>query len=486
MKNIFLLSLIILVSCFWGYSKKSESEVSKSTNGIVINVKPNILLIVADDMGYGDLGCYGGISNTPNINMLAKDGILFTDFYAAAPNCSPSRVGLLTGKSPAKVGMYNYRPPNHPMHLRNSEVTIAEILHDQEYNTSHIGKWHIGCLPQDSSLNHPQPNEQGFDYSFGTENNAQPSHLNPINFVRNGLNLKKQKGYSCQILANEAVTWFENYHKAENPFFMYLAFHEPHAKIASPPELIKKYSNLPIKDAKYLANIENLDLAVGKIIDYLKEKQLFENTLILFTSDNGSYRQESNKNLRGVKSYIYDGGIRVPGIVHWPKLNMHNVVINQAVGFVDMMPTICDILKIQPFKEGELDGTSIFKLLKGENFYRENPLFWYFYRTSPEIAVRIGDFMILGKDNDTIPKTHRFTAPDMNYINEMNLVNFELYDLSKDIGQEKNIIDSHPNAELFKNIINNKLIDIQLNGYKWQELPEPIRQKKVKTEWVKY
>lgn len=146
--------------------------------------------MIADDMGYGDLDCYGGISNTPNLNKLAKNGILFTDFYAAASNCSPSRVGLLTGRSPARVGMYNYRPPNHPMHLRDGEVTIAEVLKDQGYQTSHIGKWHLGCLPQDPTLNHPQPHEQGFDYSLGTENNAQPSHLNPVNFVRNGKKLK--------------------------------------------------------------------------------------------------------------------------------------------------------------------------------------------------------------------------------------------------------------------------------------------------------
>jgi len=129
--------------------------------------------MIADDMGYGDLECYGGISKTPNLNRLAKNGLRFTDFYAAASNCSPSRVGLLTGRSPARVGMYSYRPPNHPMHLRDGEVTIAEVLKDQGYQTSHIGKWHLGCLPQDSTLNHPQPHEQGFETSLGTENNSQ-------------------------------------------------------------------------------------------------------------------------------------------------------------------------------------------------------------------------------------------------------------------------------------------------------------------------
>ena len=442
--------------------------------------------MIADDMGYGDLECYGGISKTPTLNKLAQSGILFTDFYAAASNCSPSRVGLLTGRSPARSGMYNYRPPNHPMHLRDSEVTIAEVLKDQGYQTSHIGKWHLGCLPQDSTLNHPQPHEQGFDYSLGTENNAQPSHLNPVNFVRNGKKLNEQMGYSCQILAEEAVTWLDNHHEAGNPFFMYVAFHEPHAKVASPPELVEKYKDYPVKDAEYLANIENLDLAAGRIIDYLTENELIENTLIIFSSDNGSYRQASNGNLRAKKSYLYEGGIRVPGIIHWPALNRSGVAVNDAVGFVDIMPTICDILQIQPFEDETMDGTSILNLLKGEKFVRENPLFWFFYRTSPEIAMRIDNFMILGKDNDTIPRPHQFTAPDMTYIKEMNLAEFELYDLSNDIHQSRNIMNEHPDAKMYIHLLIDQLEDIQMKGYDWDRLPKATGRKKLKTDWVKY
>jgi len=442
--------------------------------------------MIADDMGYGDLECYGGISKTPHLNRLAKNGLRFTDFYAAASNCSPSRVGLLTGRSPARVGMYSYRPPNHPMHLRDGEVTIAEVLKDQGYQTSHIGKWHLGCLPQDSALNHPQPHEQGFETSLGTENNAQPSHLDPVNFVRNGKKLNEQKGYSCQILAEEAIRWFGNHHKTENPFFMYVAFHEPHAKVASPPELVEKYKDYPIKDADYLANIENLDLAAGRIIDYLVENGLIENTLIIFSSDNGSYRQASNGNLRAKKSYLYEGGIRVPGIIHWPSLSRSVGVVNDAVGFVDIMPTICDILQIQPFDDKILDGTSVLSLLKGERFVRENPLFWYFYRTSPEIAMRIDNFMILGKDSDTVPRPHQFSAPDMTYINEMNLTEYELYDLSEDIRQSMNIINEHPDAEMYKHMLNTKLEEIQMKGYDWDQLSSAKGRKKVKTDWVKY
>jgi len=473
-----ILTVLLLLATLWGCSGEKKNSIQ--------GAKPNILLMIADDMGYGDLGCYGGPSETPALNSLAGNGILFTDFYAAAPNCTPSRAGLLTGRSPFRSGIYNYRSPNHIMHLRESELTLAEVLKDQGYQTSHIGKWHLGCLPQDPTLGHPQPHEQGFDYSLGTENNAIPSHLNPVNFVRNGRKLEPQEGYSCQILADEAVTWLENHRNAEDPFFLYMAFHEPHHKVASPPELVAKYSDRPKREAEYLANIENLDLAVEKIIQYLTDNHLIDNTLIIFSSDNGSYRLASNGGFRAVKSYLYEGGIRVPGIIHWPPLKQKGVVVHEPVGFVDIMPTFCDLLNIDPFEGEELDGTSILNLLTGQEFTREKPLFWFYYRTSPEIAMRIDEFMIMGKDHDTIPRTHPFTAPDMAYIMEMSLSGYEMYDLSADPHQDYNQVMENPRAEEYIRLLNDQLKEIQSHGYQWKQLPEAITSKKVKTDWVKY
>jgi len=448
--------------------------------------KPNILIMIADDMGYADLGCYGGLSNTPNLDNLAGRGILFTDFYAAAPNCSPSRSGLLTGRAPSRTGIYNYRPPNHPMHLRDEEITIAEVLKDAGYQTSHFGKWHLGALPHDSSLQHPQPSDQGFDYSLGTENNSQPSHLNPINFIRNGKRLGMQEGYSCQIVASEAITWLTDLYDKSDPFFMYVAFHEPHAKIASPPELVEKYNEYPPFDAEYLANIENLDSAAGRILQTLEMNKYLDNTLVLFCSDNGSYRQASNGDLRAVKSYLYEGGIRIPGIVHWPAMIKEGKVINQPAGFVDIMPTICDILGIDPLNDRVIDGTSILGLIKGKTFIRENPLFWFFYRTSPEIALRSGDLMIMGRDLDTVPRTHRFSEPDMTYIKNMHIQDYELYDLKGDIYQDYNMIESHPDSSHYKKMLDSKLSEIQEEGYTWEELPPATGRKRIKTDWVKY
>jgi arylsulfatase A len=292
-------------------------------------------------------------------------------------------------------------------------------------------------------------------------------------------------GYSCQILANEVINWIEK-EDQEKPFFVFAAFHEPHKKVASPPELVRKYADHPVKDAEYMANIENLDSAVGKICSYLDENNLIDNTILIFLSDNGSYRQPSNGGLRAVKSYLYDGGIRVPGIIHWPSHITKNQVIAEPVGFVDIMPTICDILEIEPPNQTDLDGTSILGLLNGQNFERAKPLYWYFYRTSPEIAMRIDDVMILGKDEDTIPRTHRFSKPDMDYIKNMNLREYELYDLVNDKGQHENIIDTHPKSKLFEKLINEKLNEIQVHGYYWDTLPEPSGIKRVKTNWVSY
>ena len=486
MRNQLMFSIMVCVVLLLASGCKQRSR--KLTSG----ARPNILILLADDMGYADLGCYGGASNTPNLDLLAGEGILFTDFYAAAPNCSPSRSGLLTGRAPSRTGIYSYRPPSHPMHLRDGEITLAEVLSKAGYHTSHFGKWHLGALGYDSILQnlqhpqHPQPSDQGFSYSFGTENNSQPSHLNPVNFRRNGKPLGELEGYACQIVADEAISWLADTHDKNKPFFMYVAFHEPHAKVASPPELVAKYPDYSPFDAEYLANIENLDSAAGRIIRYLELNQYLDNTLILFSSDNGSYRQASNGDLRAKKSYVYEGGIRVPGIIHWPELSGEALVINQPAGFVDFFPTICDILGIPASDDRVMDGTSIFGLMTGKEFIREKPLFWFFYRTSPEIALRMGDLMVLGRDRDTVKRTHRFAEQDMAYIKRMELQEYELYDLRSDISEDFNLIDNHPHAGQYSSMLDGQLKEIQTEGYYWEALPTATGPKRLKKNWVRY
>ena len=444
--------------------------------------KPNIIFLLADDMGYGDIEKVGGYTETPNLNRLADEGIFFDNFYAAGPNCSPSRAGLMTGKSPAKVGMYSYRPQNHPLHLPDHEITIAELLKTKGYQTAHIGKWHLGELTKNPKFDHPQPYDQGFDYSLGTENNANPSHLNPVNFIRNGRSLGKVEGYSCQILAQECVDWLIQ--KNDDPFFLYVAFHEPHVKVASPTELIEKYKNLPQKDAEYLANIDHLDRAIGRILNYLENHNLMENTIIMFSSDNGSYRLASNGGLKAVKSFLYDGGIRVPGIIKWSGIKANRKVVETPVGLVDVLPTLCEIVGIDP--PDNLDGTSFLPLLEGENLHRKRPLYWFFYRTSPEISMRIGDHVILGLDRDTVPRPHQFSKDDYEYLKTISLKDYELYDLRKDFSQKNNIFNTYSKKDSLKKLIDNQLIEIKNNLYPWDELPHKFEHRKIKTNWVQY
>ena len=468
-----IIIFVCITSLFWlGCDDPSLNEPKK----------PNIVFLLADDMGYGDFEKIGGSTKTPNLNRLAEEGVFFDNFYAAGPNCSPSRTGLMTGKSPAKVGMYSYRPPQHPLHLPDQEVTLAELLKTKGYQTAHIGKWHLGALGEKLLFDHPQPQDHGFDYSLGTENNADPSHLNPINFVRNGEALGLVEGYSCQIVAQECMDWLDQ--KSDDPFFLYVAFHEPHAKVASPPELVEKYSGQPLEDAKYLANIDHLDMAIGRLLDYLDHNDLMDNTIIMFSSDNGSYRLASNAGLKAVKSYLYDGGIRVPGIVRWPGIKTTKKVIDTPAGLVDVLPTLCEITGIDP--PDDLDGTSFLPLLEGKPFLRKRPLYWFFYRTVPEIAMRVGNHMILGLDRDTFPRPHQFSQDDYDYLKTISLKDYELYDLRQDYSQENDLFDTHPKKDSLKALIDDQLVEIRSHLYPWKELPLKLDKRKNKTKWVRY
>jgi arylsulfatase A len=467
LKNDFKINLVVLSIQFLIAIFSLSCQTKKET-------QPNILILLADDMGYGDLGSYGGVAKTPNLDKLALDGIRFTECYSGAPNCSPARVSLLTGRAPTRVGMYSYRPPNHVMHLRDQEVTIAELLKTNGYQTAHFGKWHLSCLPQDTSLNQPQPNQQGFEYSLGTENNSLPSHLNPINFVRNGKEVGELKGYSSQLLADEVEGWFKKDYKNDAPFFMYVPFHEPHAKVAAPPELVAHYADYDKKSAEYFACIENMDLAVGRILVLLESKGLKENTLIFFASDNGSYRYESNGELRGKKGGIYDGGIKVPGIFSWPKVFGKNRVSNVPIWFPDVLPTVSHFAGITPPLDRRIDGINLMPLLEeDEGLSREQPMLWYFYRSSPEVAMRKGDYMLVARAYDTIRRTHHMSDIDMPFTKDFKPDFFELYDVSKDAGQLNDLaLSEAEKLDEMKLEFSALFDDIKNEGPYWEGLPE--------------
>jgi len=440
------------------------------------NERPNIVIMMADDLGYGDIGCYGSKIRTPNIDQLAKDGLRLTDYYSAAPNCSPSRAGLLTGRTPSRVGIYDYIDPGSPMHLPASEVTIAEMLKPLGYATCHVGKWHLSSWVRDpdAPLESPTPGDQGFDYWFAADNNAVPSHHNPLNFIRNGVNVGKLDGYSCQLVADEGIRWLRERENKEKPFFLNVWFNEPHKKIASPPEIVETYDGLSTDDALYYANVTNMDAAAGRILATLDELGLRENTIVLFTSDNGPWRKGSSGPLRAKKSSLYEGGIRVPGIVRWPGHVEAGRESSVPVGAVDVFPTLAKIVDTNLPPETVIDGQSVLPLLEGNPFARSTPLFWLFYKSTPMCVLRDGDLSLAANPAVTYKsKSHPFDQTDFDYVKSALMERYEIYDLGNDIGQTRNLIEEFPAAvKRLSKMMNEIHLDVVAEGPVWEGLWE--------------
>lgn len=425
--------------------------------------KPNIVVVLCDDLGYGDTECYGHpYIKTPHLNELAKEGIRFTNFYSAAPVCSPSRVGLLTGRSPNRAGVYDFIPGGRNIYMRSSEITIPQLLKQSGYATCMSGKWH--CNGKFNSANQPQPDSAGFDHWFGTQNNASPTHENPQNFVRNGEAVGPLTGYSCQLVVDEAVTWLKDQQEndPEQPFFMYVAFHEPHEPIASPKELVEEYlpSSENENEAQYFANVANVDSAVGRLMATLKDLKVDSNTLLIFTSDNGPetlkrYKRAQNSYgratpLRGMKLWTTDAGFRVAGIMRWPEGIQPNQVVNQPVSSLDFLPTFCDLADVKPPTDLELDGTNFLPALKNEELNRKKPLVWIFYNALNErrVAMRAGNWKVMAKLN--IAKLTNVTKDNEAEVKAAKLSDFQIFKITDDINESKDFSASMPDklAEL--------------------------------------
>ncbi len=430
----------------------AASRASSDTRGL-----PNVLILLCDDLGYGDVGCYGHPTiRTPNIDRLAAEGMRFTDGYAAAPVCSPSRAGLLTGRNANRFGIYDWIPGGSPMHMPSGEITIAELLRERGYATCQAGKWH--CNGKFNSPAQPQPGDQGFDHWFATQNNAGPSHANPKNFVRNGVPVGALEGYSCQIVADEAIRWLRTGRPADRPFFQYVCFHESHEIVASPPELVARYaSENNVDRATYYANVTNIDLAVGRILAALGEMGLDKNTLVVFTSDNGpetlnryptgNHCYGSPGPLRGMKLHLYEGGIRVPAIVRWPQRVRAGATSDQPVCSLDLLPTLCEIAGAALPAGRSYDGTSILPVLEGKPLAQRPPLFWFYAMalTEPKLAIRDGDFK-LAAHWDVPPRSLAGPAEPATAraIQRARLTDMELYDLRHDVGETKDLAAAEP------------------------------------------
>ena len=365
--------------------------------------KPNVVILLADDLGSKDLGCYGGPVKTPVLDGLAAKGVRFTDFHAGAAICSPSRATLLTGRQHLRTGIYGVLQDHmHDMHLLKREVTIAEVLQQAGYGTAHFGKWHVGMTS--GKRKKPSLQDHGFDYWFGLSNGANPTHRNPTNFMRNGKRVGPMKGYSCQIVVSDAINWLETKANPDEPFFMNIWFNEPHATLAAPVEITSIYGDPKDEAAIYSATVDNTDRAIGRLVAKLKETGKLDNTLIIYSSDHGSYRADRNGGLKGNKGSNFQGGLRSPGIFFWPDGVRGGRIESTPSGAVDLLPTICGLAGIDKPKGVHLDGSDLSPLLieKG-TFKRSQPMLWLAPSSGHLATLREGNYTLMGYRGYKLP-----------------------------------------------------------------------------------
>jgi arylsulfatase A len=441
--------------------------------------RPNIIVFLADDLGYGDLGCYGNpIIKTPAIDKFASEGVMLTDRHSGGTVCSPSRASLLTGRNPYRSGFY-YIQGAWGSHLQDYEITVAELLKSGGYETSFFGKWHLSRLNK-SKHDEPGPAEQGFDYWFGTTHNAFKGPKNCSQFIKNGIPDQKVDGWYCDVIVEEASHWLRKVRDKEKPFFIYLSSHEPHTPVAPPEKYSSMYDNeevnnlektirygdvtRPDKDInknkkEYYGTITQLDNAFSNLLKVIDEEGLSDNTIIVFTSDNGPEHPvnlEESKGewddpireycfgtpgeLRGMKRYPYEGGHRVPGIVRWPGKIPAGTVSDKLINATDLTPTFCNIAGVNMPSDRPIDGTDAFQAFLGNDVDREKPCLWIFpthedtYFRMPHMAMRHGDYTLVGwfpekEKNNNLIDWMKSSIPEK----------FELYNTRTDPGQKRDI-----------------------------------------------
>lgn len=452
--------------------------------------RPNVLVILCDDLGYGDLECYGHPHiKTPNLNRLAEQGIRLTACYSAAPVCSSSRAGLLTGQTPNRVGIYDWIPPNHVMQLKAETPTVAKQLKQAGYSTAVVGKWH--CNGKFNSPEQAQPSDNGFDHWYATQNNASPRHENPVNFIANGDPVGPLEGFSCQLVTDEAIRWLKDRPSDKAaPFFLHVCFHEPHEPVESPDDLVAQYRDVARDEdeAQYFANVANVDLAVGRLMAALDDMQLADNTLVYFTSDNGPetldrYRTANRSygspgEMRGMKLHIYEGGIRVAGIVRWPAVVEAGQISTVPVCSLDLFPTLSNLAGVDVPEAHTLDGVDITAFLKGDEFKREKPLFWNYYRalSPPRVALRDGDWKIVAHwDGPTMDGEGRkvlgsnVNPSSQHAIKTAQLTRFELYNLAKDPSETEDLAKAKPKVlDRMKKLVLDQYREVQQQSPEWK------------------
>lgn len=420
--------------------------------------KPNILIIYADDLGYGDLSCYGGDIPTPNIDSIADDGIRFTQFYVSSPACTPSRYTLLTGSfsQRSRGGLNDVYMPGDEMHFHPGEKTLAEMLQSAGYHTAIFGKWHLGNVKKEYF-----PKHHGFDKFCGLSGGCIDyfqhcyGHLGHDWYVDN--QPKKEDGYATELIANHAVEHVKNQPNRDNPFFIFLSFTAPHYgktkaddippntlslkqvtyqggevinSLQAPQEYLDRFSQVVDEYRRYYsAMVSCLDDQVGRVLQQLKDSGLDDDTMIWFISDNGGYSESyykhaDNGGLKGEKATVYEGGIRVPAMLRWKGRIKPGQTKNDALATMDIVPTLANVIGFKEQLQGlPIDGYDITDVLLNKTKGEPRTFIWEW---ADKFAVRKGKWKLVHET--------------------------ELYDIENDMYETTDLSDQHPEkvAELKK------------------------------------
>lgn len=449
--------------------KQQEEQSKLPQEKKVTKQKPNIVYILADDLGYGDLSCYGQTKfKTPNIDKMADEGMLFTQHYAGTTVCAPSRSSLMTGQTTGHTfirGNKEWQPEGqYPIEAK--AFTIAELLKEAGYTTGGFGKWGLGFVGTEGD-----PNKQGFDEFYGYNcqrmaHNYYPGHLwdNDKKIILEGNTGDKFGEYAPKLIHQRALQFIEK--NRDKPFFLYYPTTIPHAELLLPKKYLKKfrgkylperkykgaefgdkrfregaYGTQPESHAAFAAMVTLLDKQVGEVLAKLKELGLEKNTLVIFTSDNGPHHEggadpdyfNSNGIYKGYKRDLYEGGIREPMIAWWPGKIKAGTTNNHISAFWDMMPTFAEMAGVKPPKN--IDGISMLPTLLSKKGQKQHDyLYWEFHEGGGKKALRKGDWKLVSR-----------------FINKPDKTTMELYNLKTDPGEKKNVAKKHP--DILKELI---------------------------------
>lgn len=457
-----MLRLLYIPLCFV-LAGCGSSEKSASTETPVSD-RPNIILIMADDLGWGDVA-YNGHPRikTPHLDAMAANGLKFNRFYSGAPVCSPTRGSVLTGRHPSRFGI----PTANRGHLEDEEISLAEALKTQGYTTGHFGKWHLGTMTPDYSgkkgrkpeENYATPGTSGSDEWFATEyavstwdpydpENAHNGVVDPrVLYWENGRNIvdgvaEGLVGCDSRIIMDKALPFIEKASASDQPFFTVIWFHAPHLPVLGGPEYLAMYPELDENTQHYYAVITALDEQVGRLRDSLRELGEAENTMIWFCSDNGPEGNPGMKGrsqgtageFRGRKRSLYEGGVRVPGILEWPAKVSVGRETNFPAVTSDYFPTILDVLgfRIPEMDTRPYDGVSLLPVIEDGLAERPRPIGFDGHGLA---TLNDNRFKLVNNPNENRLKSDNGTAP---------MAEWELYDLIADPSETTNVADQYP------------------------------------------